>query len=215
MPPADETSGQSLAPGRRMGARAGATDPPGSPWRTESSREVYRNPWLTVTEYHVIRPDGTPGVYGVVDPRDNVTVVALTDDEQVYIIEDFLYPIGSRAWLLPSGAVDPGEPPLNAAQRELEEEVGLTASDWTALGDYYLSPGISPQRTHLYLARGLTQGSHRREGTESAMTMRLEPLRDAYRACLRGDGQVAVAALGLWLAWTTLHSERPTHPGES
>ncbi len=182
-----------------------AVDPPNSPWRTLAAREVYRNPWLRVTEYDVVRPDGAHGIYGVVDPGDNVTIVALDDEERVWLVEDFIYPIQARGWLLPSGAIDAGEEPQAAAQRELEEEAGVRAGRWDALGAYYLSPGIATQRTYLFLARELTAGAHLREPTEAAMTMRQATLREALDASLRGETPGAITALGLTLAWNYLH----------
>lgn len=180
-------------------------DAPESPWRTLSAHEVYRNPWLRVTEYQVIRPDGAPGIYGVVDPGDNVTIVALDADEEVWIVEDFIFPIQARGWFLPSGAIDHGEDPLRAAQRELAEETGLRAAQWEPLGAFYLTPGIASQRSYLYLARDLTHGEPQREATEAGMTMRRIPLRDACAASQRGETPAAVTALGLTLAWSHLH----------
>lgn len=179
-------------------------DPPDSPWRTLAAREVYRNPWLAVTEYQVIRPDGAPGIYALVDPGDNVTVVALDDDEQVWIIEDYLYAIQAWGWFLPTGSADPGEEPLAAAQRELAEETGLRAASWEALGAWHLSPGVVTQRSYLFLARDLAPGAPRREGTEARMTTRRMPLRAACAASQRGETPAATAVLGLWLAWLRL-----------
>ncbi len=179
-------------------------DAPDSPWRTLAAHETYRNHWMTVTEYQVIRPDGTPGIYGVVDPGDNATIVAVDEEEQVWVVEDFLYPIQARGWFLPTGAVDHGEEPLPAAQRELAEETGLRATWWEPLGAFYLAPGIVSQRSYLYLARGLTLGEPQREGSEARMTTRRMPLRDAYDASLRGETPSGATALGLWLAWTRL-----------
>lgn len=185
-------------------------DAPGSPWRTRSSRVAYRNPWITVTESQVTRPDGQPGLYGVVDAGDNVTIAAVTADERVWLIEDFLYTIQRRAWSLPSGSIEPGEGPVVAAQRELLEETGLTAARWEELGAYYLSPGVLTQRSHLYLARDLTAGAARREGTESRMIARAFPLEEAYQTNLRASVEsavTAVTALGLWLARARLAGE--------
>ena len=187
-----------------------APDAPGSPWRTHGSRLVYRNPWISVTEHSVTRPDGAPGLYGVVDVDANVTIVALADDGRVWLVEDFLYTIQRRAWQLPSGAVEPGEEPLAAARRELLEEAGLTAARWEGLGAFYLSPGVMTQRSYLFLARDLNEGTTQRDGTEHEMVARAVPLEEAYETCLRASEEAAISAvtaLGLWLARARLAGE--------
>lgn len=181
-----------------------APDAPGSPWRTLGAREVYRNPWLRVTEYQVIRPDGVPGIYGVADPGDNAAIVALDDAERVIMVGEFLYPLQTFAWMIPSGMVNVGEAPLAAAQRELEEEAGLQAAEWTPLGAYYLSAGISPQTSHAFLARGLRVVPARPEGTER-LTLRQVPLAEARALCLRNDIRDVVSVAALWRAWELLH----------
>jgi 8-oxo-dGTP pyrophosphatase MutT (NUDIX family) len=181
-----------------------APDAPGSPWRTLGAREVYRNPWLRVTEYQVIRPDGTLGIYGVADPGDNAAIVALDDAERVTLVGEFLYPLQTFAWMIPSGMVNAGEAPLAAAQRELEEETGLQAAEWTPLGAYYLSAGISPQTSHAFLARGLRAVPARPEGTER-LTLRQVPLAEARALCLRNEIRDVVSVAALWRAWELLH----------
>ena len=182
-------------------------DAPGSPWRTLASREVYRNPWLTVTEHQVVRPDGQRGIYGVVDPGDNAAIVALDDVEQVTLVGEFLFPLQIYAWMIPSGAVEHGENPEVAARRELAEEVGLEAGDWMPLGAYYLSSGISTQTSHAFLARGLVEVRAQPEGTER-LTVRRVPLADARAMCLRGEIRDAPSVLALWRAWEVLGGVR-------
>lgn len=181
-------------------------DAPGSPWRTLAARDVYRNPWFNVVEYSVIRPDGQPGIYCVVDPGDNVTIVAVDGEERVCLIRDFVYAFQSFAEFLPTGAVEPGEDPLDAAKRELAEETGLVAEEWTLLGAYPLSPGISCQVSYIYLARRLTQGEARPEPTERIET-RMVPLADALQAVMGGEIRTSVAVIGILRAWMVLHPE--------
>ncbi len=192
-------------------APGGAPDAPESPWRTLGRRAVYRNPWLTVTEYDVIRPDGERGIYGVVDPGDNVTIVALETDETVWLIREFSYPLQRTRWVVPTGRVEPGEEPLHAAQRELAEEVGLRAADWTYLGAFPLSGGISTQISHAYLARRLDHGVASPEGAERIEPCQM-PLRQAYAACLDGTISDAPVVLVLWRAWGLLHGGEPLSP---
>jgi 8-oxo-dGTP pyrophosphatase MutT (NUDIX family) len=172
-------------------------DPPESPWHTHAARETYRSPWVTVTEYQVTRPDGWPGIYNVVDPRDNATIIALDADGHIWLQREYLYPLARHEVGLPTGAVEPGETPLESAKRELLEEAGLLAARWDLLGSYPLSPGISSQVSHIYLARDLTRTEARPESTERIQSLRM-PLDAAYEACLRGEIRTATAVIGIW-----------------
>ncbi|HEX6818961.1 MAG TPA: NUDIX hydrolase [Ktedonobacterales bacterium] len=178
-------------------------DAPGSPWRTLGAREVYRNPWLEVIEYTVARPDGQPGIYGVVNPGDNASIVALDDESNVYLVGDFSYPLQRYQWTIPTGKVEDGEDPAETARRELAEEAGITASRWVLLGAFDLTPGICTQTSYIYLARDLALGEARPEGTER-FTLRRMPLREAYAACLSGEIRNAVSVLGILRTWLLL-----------
>ena len=127
-----------------------------SPWRTLGVREVYRNPWMTVVEHAVVRPDGTDGIYGIVDPGDNAAIIALDDDDHLWLAGEYAYPVQRYEWKIPSGKVEEGEPALEAAQRELAEETGLHAREWSPLGSYY------PQRGHLHAGQPRLSGARTR-----------------------------------------------------
>jgi 8-oxo-dGDP phosphatase len=172
-------------------------DPAGSPWRTLGAREVYRNPWLHVTEYDVLRPDGQPGIYGVIDPGDNVTIAAVDERQQIWLVGGFLYPVQEFQWVVPSGKVEDGEDPDLAAQRELAEEVGARAAEWTCLGSFDMSNGISTQASYLYLARHLDVGKAAPESTEQLIG-RLLPLEEAHALCLHGEIRDAPSVLAIW-----------------
>lgn len=132
------------------------------PWTTESTRTAYENSWIRVREDHVIRPDGAPGIYGVVELRwPAVFVVALTDADEVVLVTQHRYATGALSIEVPAGASD-GEEPLVAAQRELLEETGLRAREWVRVGGMDALNGIAKAPEHVFVARGLTGALNRR-----------------------------------------------------
>ncbi|GAA4861319.1 NUDIX domain-containing protein [Saccharopolyspora rosea] len=138
--------------------------------RTTSSREVYANPWMSVREDAIRRPDGSPGVYGVVDKPHYALVIPL-DGDRLQLVEQYRYPLGLRRWEFPQGtAPDRAElPAAELAARELREETGLRAARLTELGTLDVAPGLSSQRGTAFLATGLTAGENDREPEEQDM----------------------------------------------
>lgn len=138
-----------------------------NPWKMVSTEVKYKNPWISVREDQVIRPDGKPGIYGVVETRLATGIVALTPNNEVYLVGQYRYPMEQYSWEIVEGGSEIGEDPLLAAKRELEEEAGLVATEWIQLGDeLHLSNCHSNERGYVYLARGLKEVSMRPEGTE-------------------------------------------------
>jgi ADP-ribose pyrophosphatase len=136
------------------------------PWQIVESNEKYRDPWVTLTRDEVIRPDGKPGSYVVVNLKPGVCVLALDEADNVYLTREFHYGVGRITVEAVSGGIDAGEDPLVSAKRELQEEVGIQAADWIDLGqtDPFTANVISP--TAMYLAQQLTFGQTDQEGTE-------------------------------------------------
>jgi 8-oxo-dGTP pyrophosphatase MutT (NUDIX family) len=138
--------------------------------RRIASREVYRNDWMTVREDKVRRPDGTEGIYGVVDKPTYALIIA-RDDDRFRLVEQFRYPIGLRRWEFPQGTA-PGRAdiePAELAARELREETGLRAESMDAIGLLDVAPGMSSQRGIVFVATGVTEGKHEREHSEQDM----------------------------------------------
>jgi len=138
--------------------------------RTVASREIYRNNWLSIREDDIRRPDGTDGVYAVVD-KPTYALVIPQDGDRLHLVEQFRYPLGLRRWEFPQGtAQDVTNPePSDLAARELREETGLRAQTMTLLGQLDLAPGMSSQRGLVFLATGITEGEHARELEEQDM----------------------------------------------
>lgn len=138
-----------------------------------ASREVYRNNWMVVREDDIRRPDGSVGIYGVIDKPTFALVVA-QDGDRYRMVEQFRYPIGLRRWEFVQGtapdSLDGDEPePAALAEQELREETGLRARSWEVLGRLDVAPGMSSQRGWAFLATGITEGDHEREHEEQDM----------------------------------------------
>ena len=123
-------------------------------WPVTHTRVAYENPWIVVREDEVVRPDGSPGVYGVVEVRrPAVFVVALTDADEVVLVTVDRHTVGPSVEV-PAGGTD-GEDPLVAARRELAEETGLAAGTWRRVGDVTALNGICRAPEVVYLATDL------------------------------------------------------------
>ncbi|MRG60809.1 NUDIX domain-containing protein [Agromyces sp. CFH 90414] len=143
-----------------------------------------------------------------------VGVLALDDDDRVFLIRQYRHPIGHRDWEIPAGLLDvDGEDPLDAARRELAEEADLVAADWAVLADIFTSPGGNNESIRIYLARGLADADEvfAREDEEADMLSRWVPLDEAVDAVLERRVQNAPLAVAVLAAqagrsrgWSTL-----------
>jgi 8-oxo-dGTP pyrophosphatase MutT (NUDIX family) len=167
-----------------------------NPWRTLSSREVYDNHWIRVRENRVIRPDGEPGIYGVVHFKNIAVGVLPVEDDSIYLVGQYRYPVDRYSWEIPEGGCPAGESTLAAAQRELIEETGLRASCWEKLAEADLSNSVTDERAVWYLATGLVAGESRPEGTEKIVVRRV-PFAEALRMALTGEITDALSLLAI------------------
>jgi 8-oxo-dGTP pyrophosphatase MutT (NUDIX family) len=157
-----------------------------NPWVTKSSRVVYRNSWISVREDEVLRPDGKPGIYGVVDLRPSICVVAMNDRDEVVLVGQWRYTLGRYSWEAPRGGSYPGETDmLVAAQRELAEETGTLAAQWQVLGPVDICNGVANDVQTLFLATGLSETSQNLDPEED-ITVRWVPFSEALAMAMDG-----------------------------
>lgn len=138
-----------------------------NPWTTLRSRAVYENPWISVREDDVVRPDGKPGIYGVVHFRNRAIGVLPVDHQGgIWLVGQYRYTLNRYSWEIPEGGGPFNESPEDAARRELREETGLSAGRLEFLLCAHLSNSVSDEVAFLFRASELTQGASDPEGTE-------------------------------------------------
>lgn len=188
-----------------------------------STREFEGRVWDIRRERFAIA--GTEVVRDFVDHTGAVAVLAMDDDDNVLLIQQYRHPVRSRDWELPAGLLDiAGEDPLTAAQRELAEEADLVAQRWDLLSDIMVSPGGSSEVIRVYLARGVsaTADVFERTEEEAEIVLRWVPLDEAVEAVLTRAVQNAILCVAVLAAdasrareWSTLSDPRsawPQHP---
>lgn len=139
-----------------------------------------------------------------------VAVLAVDEHDRVLLINQYRQPIGTRDWELPAGLLDvPGEPPLEAARRELAEEADLVAAEWSELTSFHSSPGGSNELITVFEARGLSAAPevHDRTDEEAEIVLRWVDLDEALDAA--ADGRLRNAPL--LIALLTLRARRGSH----
>jgi 8-oxo-dGTP pyrophosphatase MutT (NUDIX family) len=138
-----------------------------NPWTTQESRLVYENPWIAVREDRVIRPDGRPGIYGVVHFKNRAIGVLPVDERgRIWLVGQYRYPLDCYSWEIPEGGAPAGEPPEETARRELREETGLTAGHLELIATSHLSNSATDELALIYRATLLVPGPSAPEGTE-------------------------------------------------
>lgn len=168
-----------------------------SPWTIVASREVYSNAWITVVEHDVIRPDGQPGIYGIVGSSLAVGVVPVTDEGNIVLVGQWRVPFDAWSWEIPEGAADPGEDGLTAIKRELQEETGYVARDWARLGPtVQLSNSHTSEEADVYVARGLTQVGASPDGDEVLEVIEV-PVETALDMVDRGEIADSITVIAL------------------
>ena len=139
-------------------------------WITKSSKIVYKNQRFSIREDQIVRPDGTNGVYHVMDRPSVVVVVPITKNGEIYFIQINRYTTKETRWELPAGSSDK-QNELLASKRELEEETGLTSDNWVSLGTIEVAPGMTGQLEYVFVARDVELTNKNKQDEENISNM--------------------------------------------
>jgi 8-oxo-dGTP pyrophosphatase MutT (NUDIX family) len=162
--------------------------PHGPAWTRKTSRLVYDNPWISVTEHQATAPTGQPALYGAVSFKNlAIAVLPIHADGTVTLVGQHRFVLGNYSWELPEGGSPVEADPLDGARRELREETGLEAAEWREILRAELSNSVTDERAIGYLATGLSPapGGPEPDGTEVIALARV-PFREALDAAVAG-----------------------------
>jgi len=161
-----------------------------------ASREVFRGRVTRLSVDTVELPTGHRADLEILHHPGGAAMVALDAQQRVCLLHQYRHAVGGYIWELPAGRLEPGEPPLETARRELAEEAGVAAERITPLGASVSSPGVFTERIHLFLATELQAVASAREAAE-VFEVHWIPLDEAVRRCLEGDIDDSKTVVGL------------------
>jgi ADP-ribose pyrophosphatase len=156
-------------------------------WTTLAVATRYETPWIKVSQHEVLNPSGTPAIYGVVSFKNKaIGVLPLDKDNNTWLVGQWRYPLGQYSWEIPEGGGPHDEDPLDSAKRELKEETGLVAKNYTELCRMHTSNSVSDELAIIYVARDLEQTESEPDETED-LQIRKVPFAEAERMVMDGE----------------------------
>ncbi len=178
-----------------------AEDPPaggGERARVLSRRSLYRGKVLSLELDEVAEPGGARAQREVVRHAGSVAVLARRDDGMVLLVRQYRYPVDDSLWELPAGRLDPGETPEQAAQRELQEEIGHRARDLRKVAFFFTTPGFCDEAMHVFRATGLEPAVAKGDEDER-IEVRAFPLAELEAMIGRGEIREGKTLVGILL----------------
>lgn len=167
-------------------------------FKVKSSTVKYKNPWISVREDKVIRPDGGDGIFGIVTAQPGVAVIPVDEEGNIYMAKEFKYGIGQESIEALGGGIDKGEDKLEAAKRELMEESGIKAKKWDYLGFINPFTSIVASPNYMYLAQGLEFGQSQGGDEGEVIELLKMPFEEALEKVTKSEithGATVVAIL--------------------
>jgi 8-oxo-dGTP pyrophosphatase MutT (NUDIX family) len=164
--------------------------------KPEKQTVHYRGRVVTVTADEVVLPNGHRATLDVVHHPGGAAVVAMDAQQRVCLLRQYRYVADAWIWELPAGKLEPNEPPLETAKRELIEEAGMSARHWESLGAVYSSPGVLAEILHLFYAAELEPTAVAHESSE-IIEIHWVPFSEAYLWAMNGQIRDAKTIIAL------------------
>lgn len=173
---------------------------------TGEKKTLYKGKIISLDIEQAILPNGIQLEMEIVRHPGGAAVVALNNQNQICLLRQYRYVCDGWIWELPAGKIDNAEAPLKTAQRELQEEAGITAEKWQSLGDMISSPGMFTEVVHCYLATGLTPCDTGHEA-EELIEIHWLPLQEAHEWAISSKINDAKSVIGICRAHAMLQKK--------
>ena len=138
-----------------------------NPWKTLNGKEVYRNAWMGIKEFNVIRPDGNPGIYAFMDCVPAVGIIPFEEGGWTYLVGQYRFPVKKYSWEIPTGMAEKKEELSRAAIRELQEETGVIVNRAIELGSFETGNSLTNEVATIFLGLDCSTGKQDFDPTET------------------------------------------------
>lgn len=168
-----------------------------NPWKTLKSEVKYDNPWIKITEHQTINADGGDGIYGVVHYKNiAIGIIPLDEDYNTWLVGQYRYPLEQYSWEICEGGGLHNVDVLDSAKRELLEELGIKATNWTNIMDIHLSNSVSDEKGVIYIAKELSYHNPEPEEGEVLQIKKL-PFDEVYQMVMTGEITDSLTVTGI------------------
>lgn len=168
-----------------------------NPWTILDSEVKYENNWIKVYHQNVLNPSGGRGIYGSVHFKNvAIGIIPIDNDGNTWLVGQYRFPLEEYSWEIPEGGSPEGEDILESAKRELLEETGLIAQNWTIISKLHTSNSVCKEVAYIYLAEDLTQTESQPEETEQLQIKKL-PIAEAYQMVLADKITDSISVAGI------------------
>lgn len=168
-----------------------------NPWKTISKERVYDNKWINVSHAEVITPTGTNGIYGTVHFKNiAIGIIPIDEEGNTWLVGQYRYALDEYSWEIPEGGCPIQMDKLDAAKRELAEEVGLAATHWQEILRMHTSNSVCDEMAVIFIAKGLSPAFAPLDDTELLQIKKL-PLTKAVQLVLNGQITDSLSVAGL------------------
>ena len=168
-----------------------------NPWNTVFRRQMYDNPWITISEDMVVNASGKPGIYGTVHFKNiAIGIIPIDSEGYTYLVGQYRYPLDIYSWEIPMGGGKLENDVLESAKRELKEETGFTANKWTEISKVHTSNSVTDEEGIVYIAEELEAGETEFDETEDLQIKKVH-ISEAIEMVMNNEITDSISVIGL------------------